>query len=61
MFAALPTCQAISCWVLEMMDKLRWLVVFTIILMFPIAVSPFIGWYVHLIWRALQYGWEAAS
>jgi len=44
-----------------MMDKLRWLVVFTIILMFPIAVSPFIGWYVHLIWRALQYGWEAAS
>lgn len=43
-----------------MIDRLRWLVVFTIILMFPVAVSPFIGWYAHLILRALQYGWEAA-
>ena len=59
MFAALPTCEAISCWVLDM-NGLRWIVVHTIILMSFVAVSPFIGWYAHLIWRALQYGWDGA-
>lgn len=36
-----------------------WFVTFTAMLGFFVAISPFWGWYTHLIWRAFNYGWTA--
>jgi putative Mn2+ efflux pump MntP len=40
-------------------DWLFAIFVFTVTLGCVVAISPFVGWYAHLVWSAFDYGWSA--
>ena len=42
-----------------MKARLIWLIAYTCILAFFVGVGPFVGWYAHLVWRTVSYGWNA--